>query len=691
LRAFQEVSFSDDELLFADASFLTMFSFPLLKGDARTALEEINTAVVTETTARKYFGDEEPIGKRIIVNGQDNYVITGVLKDIPENSHVRFDFLFSMRNVLTREGYQNPWDWENFNVYLQLKPSTSAAALEAKLPAFIEEHRGAELRKSNRKVAFGLLPLQDIHMKPGSSEAKQVYFLLLIAGFILVIAWVNYINLSTARATERAREVGIRKVVGAHRTQLIRQFLLESCLLNAIAAGVALLLVVVSLPAFSNLIGRKFTMGILAEYPAVLVAFGVAFLAGTLLAGLYPAFVLSMFRPVTVLKGKLSHSPQGVSLRKGLVVFQFAASVTLIVGTLGVYSQLEYMRNQDLGFKAEQMLVVEAPRIRGTGYSRKWDSFKNRLVNYASINHIATSSSIPGKWYSWGTSGIRRKDDRPENAIKGALFWADYDFIPAYGIKLVAGRNFSPDYPTDKEGIILNEKAAGLLGFTHPEEALQQQIIFSDDTLRVLGVVQNYHHNSLKSDHDAGFIALDETAGGGYYSVMVNGQNIRSTVAMIEREYKQTFPGNPFSFYFLDQLYDDQYKSDRQFGQVFSLFASLAILVACLGLFGLASFTAVQRTQEIGIRKVMGASVDQIVRLLYRDFVKLVIVAILVAWPLAYLAMNKWLEGYPFKVGIQWWMFAVPSLAVLLVALLTVSFQALKAALANPANSLRSE
>ncbi len=697
-RAFAEVSFKDNKMLYADPSFLTLFSFPLLKGDARTALAEINTAVVTESTARKYFGNEEPLGKRISLNGQEHYVITGVLKDIPENSHVRFDFLFSMKNALAQSRYKhNPWNAENFNVYLQLKPGTSPQALEAKLPAFLEKHRGDELRKNNRSFTLGLVPLRDMHLEANfgntvQGDAKRIYFLLLIAGFILVIAWVNYINLSTARATERAREVGIRKVVGAYRTQLVRQFLLESGLINAIAAVAALLLVFLSLPAFSKLVGHPFTPATLLQSPTLLLAFGGAFLAGTVLSGLYPAFVLSMFRPVAVLKGNPGHSPRGVSLRQGLVVFQFAASVTLIAGTLVVYAQLEYMRSQDLGFKVRQTLVVDVPGVKGSGYEQKWYRLKSRLSNLAQVSQVTSSSNVPGTEYSWDTNGIHRKEADSKSGIDGSLFWADYDFLPTYGIKLVAGRNFSKSFVTDREAVIINEKAAQQLGFRTPEEALGKEIVIDGGKPQhVVGVMQNYHHNSLKDDHTAAFLIPVEYNSWGYYSIKFNGQDVRGTVAAVEREYKQVFPGNPFKYFFLDEYFNDLYKADRQFGQVFGLFASLAILVACLGLFGLASFTATQRTKEIGVRKVMGASVAQIVQLLYRDFVKLVLLANAVALPLAYLGLRKWLENYHFRTSLQWWMLAVPGLAVLLVALLTVSIQSIRAALTNPARSLRSE
>jgi putative ABC transport system permease protein len=697
-RAFAEVSFKDNKLLYADASFLTLFSFPLLKGDARTALQEINTAVVTESAARRFFGNDEPVGKRISLNGQEHYVITGVLRDIPENSHVRFDFLFSMKNALAQGMYKhNPWNAENFNVYVQLKPGTSPGALEAKLPAFLEKHRGDELRKSNRSFAFALVPLRDLHLetKFGNTvkgDAKQIYFLLLIAGFILVIAWVNYINLSTARATERAREVGIRKVVGAHRTQLIRQFLLESGLINAIAAVAALLLVLLALPAFSGLVGHPFTPRTLMESPALLLAFGGVFLFGTVLSGLYPAFVLSMFRPVAVLKGEVGHSHRGVGLRQGLVVFQFAASVTLIAGTLVVYAQLAYMRNRELGFKARQTLVVDVPGVKGRGYEQKWYRLKSRLANLAPVSRVTSSSNVPGTSYSWNTSGIHRKEADAKSGIDGSLFWADYDFLPTYGIKLVAGRNFSKSFATDREAIILNEKAADGLGFRTPEEALGKEIVIDGGSPQhVVGVMQNYHHNSLKSDHTAAFLIPVEYNSWGYYSIMFNGRDVRGTVAAVEREYRQVFPGNPFKYFFLDEYFNDLYKADRQFGQVFGVFAALAIFVACLGLFGLASFMAAQRTKEIGVRKVMGASVVQIVQLLYRDFVKLVLLANLVALPLAAWAMSEWLENYPFRTTLQWWMLAVPGLLVLLVALLTVSFQSVRAALTNPARSLRSE
>ncbi|MEO0330767.1 MAG: ABC transporter permease, partial [Bacteroidota bacterium] len=693
------VRFKEEKMFFATASFLPMFSFDLVQGDESSALEKPYTVVLSQQAAQRYFGAEDPIGKRISIDDNNEYEITGVFRDIPENSHLKFDFLFSYSTFVGWVGEEvlTAWQWDGFYTYLKLKDGTDPKALEAKIPALIEAKAGEDLAEYDAGMDFYLQPLTDIHLTSNymmeaevNGDKDAVYALLIIAIFIILIAWVNYINLSTAKSVDRAKEVGIRKVMGSQRTQLIRQFMAESVLLNVLAVVIAIVLVLVSYRYFSSLIGQEITFSLFLTSSFWWFLLGI-FVVGAFFSGIYPAFVLSAFKPVQVLKGKMSTSKNGVMLRKTLVVLQFAASVFLIAGTLIVYQQIMYMQNQELGVAIDQTLVIEAPSVVDDSvYADRIEVFKSALTRNTSIKAATASTAVPGNKPNWNAGGIRllSQDDTESNQYR--VIGIDYDFLDAFQLEIISGRNFSRDFSTDESTVLFNESAVKLLGFDDVEEALNKEIFFWGDTFNIVGVIKDYHQESLKADFDPLIFRL-MPASRSYFSLKVETARLSETIATANQVWDNYFPGNPFNYFFLDDHFNKQYQADLRFGQTFSFFALLAIFVACLGLFGLSSFMAVQKTKEIGIRKVLGSSVSGIVALLSKDFVRLVIIASVVSLPIVYLVMRSWLADYAFRIEIAWWLLLTPVILVLLIALFTISFQTIRAALADPAKSLRYE
>jgi putative ABC transport system permease protein len=697
-QTFREVSFKEEGIYFADPTFFQVFTFPLVKGDPATALEAPNSVVISESIARKHFGKEDPMGKLISFRQNDNAqpkLITGIFKDVPANSHLQFNFLLSYRSL--GNDLNTNWQWFQTYTYVLLSPEVKPEEVEAKFPAIIDKYKGAALQADNAKEEMFLQPIKQIHLYSNlnreigvNNDITTIYFLLIIAAFILILAWVNYINLSTARSIERAKEVGIRKVVGASRWQLIGQFMAESFVLNTLAAIFAITLVQLALPFFNDFTGQQMPLS-LWEDPAFWLLFVGLFITGTLFSGVYPAFALSSFQPVSVVKGKWRSSASGILLRKSLVVFQFVISVLLITGTFTVYRQIQYMQDQDLGLNIEQVLVVKSPFIRNKQFDQKFDVFRNQVLQYPNVKHFATTDVVPGMEDMYSDNGIKREGSDDISLSIFSLIWADYDFIATYGIKLLAGRAFSKEFSTDQQGAIINEAAAKALGFASAQEAVNSNIMYGRDyKYKVVGVVNNYHQKTLKNDYVPMLFLLNPKAGR-CYSIKIEAKDAGATLAAIEKAYQSVFPGNPFEYFFLDEFFDSQYKADRHFRRIFTLFASLAIFVACLGLLGLASFATIQRTKEIGIRKILGASVNQIIYLLSKDFLKLVLLANLIAWPLAYWGIYEWLSTYAFRISINPWLFIIPSILVFIIALLTVSLQTINSAKSDPVKSLRYE
>ncbi len=703
------IAFKQRKFLFADSAFLPMMNYPMVMGDARFALGEPFTAVISEKYAKMYFGKEDPIGKTLRLQDDDftneTVKVTGVFKDLPQNTHLKFDILYSYKTLFARFDraplrYGTGWFRKDMYVFVQLKDGSDPKAIEAKLPAIVEKYK-PELKESQQKDILGLQPIKDIHLRselaeeaePNGSE-RIVFFMGIIGIFVLVIAWINYVNLSTARAIERAKEVGIRKVVGAFKHQLISQFLVEAALVNLLSVLAAFGIVVLALPYFNALSGLLLSTADLFQ-PWFLYLVVLLWIVGTFLSGFYPALVLSSFKPVTVLKGKLKNTSTGILLRKGLVVTQFVASIALIAGTFIVYRQLNFMMNHNLGMNIDQVLVLERPGIADTGrteFNSAIDVFRNEVKKSAAVIGVSASLTVPGKQREYKAT-IKRQASSTDSAIM-RVNSMDYDFMDVFKMKLLAGRKFSRDFPRDEDtSVIITESAVRPLGFKNAEDAVGKVLNiprFGGWQPIIAGVVNDYYQVSLKKPLDPS-IFFCTVYGGEFYSVRMQSKNVAGTIEHVRRSWTKAFPGNPFEYFFLDDYFNAQYQNERKFGKLFTTFSILAIIIGCLGLFGLSAFMANQRVKEIGIRKVLGASAANIATMLSKDFVKLVGISVLIASPVAWFVMDKWLQDFAYRINISWWVFALAGTAALLIAILTVSVQAVKAAVANPVQSLRTE
>jgi putative ABC transport system permease protein len=696
--------FKEEKGYFADPSAIGMLGIHLLKGDPAKALDGPDKIILSAATAKKYFGNENPMGKRLIQRDGNNLTleVSGVFEDYPSNSHLILHHLVSYTTLDKQIGdssqpAETAWGWYDFYTYVQLKPGTDWRQLQAKLPAFCDRYINNKIgKKANARNELFLIPLTDIHLYSNYNQeaevngnGKAVSFLFLIAFFIIVIAWVNYTNLATARSLERAKEVGVRKVLGAARRDLIAQFLTESFLLNLVSGLLALGAAWLLTPAFNNLIGSDQTSSFFL--PSIYsLGFAAIFLTGALLSGAYPALVLSGYHPITVLKGLFKNSARGLVLRKSLIVGQFAISVILIAGTILVYQQVQYMRRQQLGVNINQTLVINGARSpQDSVYKDVFQPFKTDLLQQASIKNMTSSSSVMGQEIYW-TNGVNRVGETTNNNVTMYIMGIDYDFLPAYDLQLTAGRNFSKEYRTDNKAILVNEKAANLLGFKDAKDALGGKIRRGRDTLNIVGVVSDYHHQGLQKAINPMLILLTPDIRS-FYSVKMTTANPAQTIAAIKKTWDRYFPNDPFTYFFLDESFNEQYKADARFGNVFGMFAFLAILIACFGLLGLSAYNVLQRTKEIGIRKVLGATVQQLIFLLSKEFLYLVLVALVIAIPLTWWVMYNWLQDFAYRISIQWWVFGLAGIMAIAIALLTVGLQALKAALNNPVKSLRSE
>ncbi|HMQ48696.1 MAG TPA: ABC transporter permease [Saprospiraceae bacterium] len=708
------VKFSEKKGYYADPSFLKMFHLEFLAGDQLSALTEPDKIILSESMAKKYFGHTNVVGEQLVVKDPNliqTYEVTGVFKDYPKNSHLDIHYLVSYATLQkyinvawgdTENSTETSWGWYDFYTYLQLKPHTDVEKLRSKFPAFNDKYTNAIYteRNINLRNVTDIIALNDIHLHSNVNQeaeingsGKAVSVLFLVALFILGIAWINYINLSTARSVERSREVGVRKVMGAKRWELIQQFLTESFLLNLTAFLISLTTAYLLMPLFSRFTGKTIPFDFLNS-PIFWAGAGLVLLFGTLFSGLYPAFVLSAFQPVLVLKGALKNSAKGVLLRKGLTIFQFATSIALIAGTIIVYKQIKYMRSQSIGVNIAKTLVVEgAQTTLDSLYKNSFEPFKNEVLKLPQVANITASSSVPGDEIYW-TNGNRPLSKGPE-APYFTLFniGVDQNFMASYDLKIVAGRPFRQDSGADNEGetILLNESAVAIMGFDSPEAAVDQLIVRgSSDTLLIAGVTADFHHQGLqKAINPIAFRYTPDTRN--YYSFKLKGEDPQQALAAIESKWSNYFPNDPFNYFFLDEFYNQQYQSDIQFGRVFSLFSLMSIFVACLGLLGLASYQILQRTKEIGIRKVLGASTVSIVGLLSKDFLFLVLLALGIATPVAYYSMNRWLQDFAYRIDLQWYIFALAGFMAIGIAFFAVSVQSVKAALANPVKSLRSE
>jgi putative ABC transport system permease protein len=699
---------NEEHVANADSTFFSVFALPAISGDTKTALNEPNTVVVTESTAKKYFGNVNVMGKNVEVRNDSSitpYKITAVIKDIPKESHFNFDFLFSMKNVDYQWGQLTS---HNFNTYLLLKPGTDYKAFEKNfsqyttkyllpyIQQFIKISSMDELKKAGNKLEYSLIPVQDIHLHsdfsfeitpPGSIQ--YVYIFSAVALFILILACINFMNLSTARSAKRAKEVGIRKVLGTERKTLISQFLIESTVTATIALVIAILIAYFVLPMFNNVAAKSLSVKDLLGIHILPFLILLPVVVG-LLAGSYPAMYLSGFRPIAVLKGGINTGFKKSNLRNVLVIFQFATSIILIIGTIIVYSQLNYIQTKKLGFNKDQVLIID----RAYALNNNVQAFKNEVLAMPGVSSGTISSFLPV------TSSSRSDNTYSKEAVMSTQSgidmqtWAvDYDYIKTMGMEIVKGRNFAKDYGSDSNAIIITETTAKLLGYDDP---VGKQIYApgNDPTkasvpVPIIGVIKDFHFESMRQK--LGPLCLRLFNSTGLASFKITTANAKSLINQVENVWKKMAPDMPFSYRFMSDSFDEMYRSEQRAGTIAIVFAVLAILIACLGLFGLVTYMAEQRTKEVGIRKVLGASIGNVVTLLTKDFLVLVIISSVLAFPVAWWAMNKWLQDFEYRISISAWVFIIAGIVAVLIALFTVSFQAIKAAVANPVKSLRTE
>ncbi|MEH6309196.1 FtsX-like permease family protein [Olivibacter sp. CPCC 100613] len=680
-----------ESVLFADSTLFEVFDFSMIEGNAATALANPYSIVLTRSGAKKYFGEDNPIGKTILFGGDASpSTITGVIEDIPENSQLQTDLFVSMATFFKYNPMaEQAWGDFPISTYVLLKPGGSIDALQKKIPAFLEKHTGEEMKKLQLKYSLVLEPLQSVYLHStrggyiAMGTGTNVYIFSLIAAFILIIACINFINMATARSAERAKEVGVKKVTGAQRGQLVGQFIAESLFMALLAFVLSLCLTYLALPYFNQLAGKTIGLSLFENVKQMYLLTGVSILIG-LLAGIYPSLVLSSFKPAEVLKGNFSTGSKGNFLRKALVVSQFTISIFLIAATIVVYNQLNYMRSYDMGFNKDQTIVIDTH-----GDSAK-KAYRQSLSAIPGIGSTTMSSGVPGGGVGSAYSEIENTAGVMQ--VTGLdIYGVDFDFIPQYGLKMVAGRPFSSDYDSDSAlAMIVNEAAVKLLGFQSPQDIIGKRFNQWGKQGTIIGVTQDFNYQTLEQNIKPLSIRLD-TRGTNMISVKTTVSDIPRIIESMKEKWNQLLPQVPFSYYFLDEQFDQQYRAFERFGQLFVSFAALAIFISCLGLLGLISYSTLQRTKEIGIRKVLGASVSNIVKLISRDYLKLVMLSFLIATPITWFAADQWLQSFAYRESVSWYVFIIAGLLALLIAVFTISWQTIKAAWVNPVKSLRTD
>jgi putative ABC transport system permease protein len=689
LISFNNKSFNEKKIYVTDSDFFKLFSFPLLKGDASSVLKDPGSVVLTETTAKKYFGSmENAIGKVIELDKQFQLKVTGVAKNVPSNSHLDFDLIVPISNYTNQNGF-NVWINNRLFTYVLLAPNVSPASIANRFSQFMNKYMGGDMKKYGFHFTLALQPLKDVYFadvafdnaKHGSKTV--VYIFLSIAILILLIACINFTNLSTIRAVERSKEVGLRKVMGALRNHLVWQFIGESILLTVISCALAIGLLFILMPFYNQLLGYTLTVS-WNSAPLYLFLAGIIIVVG-FIAGSYPAFVLSAFAPVQALKGKLRLGKGGSFFRKTLVVIQFSISVILIVGTIIIMNQMNYLKNKQLGYNQQQTVVIP---IDNNDIYNNMNLFKTSLQNENKVESVSMMSGEPGGFFDVFMFNVEGQYGEWRSRTE----FADFEFVKTLGLRVIAGRDFSSQYPTDTtDAVLINRTAAAKLGWK-PEQAIGKWIkntVRDDKRRTIIGVVEDFNFLSLKENIEALVIspAMDRRV----TLIKLKPGNIQSSLAAIKKGYAKAAPVYPFEYSFLDEQFGKLYKSDLRQQTILSIFSALAIIIACLGLFGLASFTATKRIKEIGVRKVLGSSTQGIVTLLSKDMLKPVIISTIIALPLGYYVMDKWLQNFAYRIPLHWWIFVIAAVITFSIALFTVSFKAVRAAMANPAESLRTE
>jgi putative ABC transport system permease protein len=710
-EAAEPIAFKHRKFLYADSAFLPMMGYRLMHGDVTTALANPNTAVITQHYAKLYFGDVNPIGKTLHMQDDDNNnevaTVTGVINEVPKNTHLKFDVLFSYKTLFGRtrpeqpdygiNRYERSWNRNDMYTFIQVLPGTDVNALESKFQGIVSKYK-PDLKEQNAQNVLTLRSLSSIHLSSHLSDepelngnAANVSFLGIIGIFVLVIAWINYINLATAKAMERAKEVGVQKVMGATKLQLIKYFLVEASLLNLLSLLIAFALVGIALPYFNSLSGLSLHFDDVMDPTFLLLGFCL-WAGGTIFSGFYPAMVLSSFSPASVLKGKLSNSIRGILFRRALVVFQFMASVSLVSGTIIVYDQLDFMMKQDLGMDINQVLIVERPGIGPyrPGFASSIDVFRNEVKKNPGIESVSLSANIPGMQREFSVM-VKTYGSTDDKLVPLKINAMDYEFMDVFKMNIIAGRPFMESHTQDPDtSIIITESTARLLGYKTNAEAVGQTLNIPtfEWSPFIVGVVNDYHQVSLKEPLKPTFFVCNKYDGE-YFAMRIHTSDLKGTIEHVRSAWERTFPGNPFEYFFLDDYFNQQYKNERQFGAFFSTFAALALFIGCLGLLGLSAYAASQRTKEIGIRKVLGSTEGGIFLLLSKEYIKLITLAIIISIPLVYFIMNRWIESFTYRTSISEIVFLIAGGAVFLLSLSTVSFQTWRAARANPVDSIR--
>jgi putative ABC transport system permease protein len=697
-RADQVENAHEEGFTYADPDLLVILKTPMVYGDRTKALAEPNTMVISKRKADKYFPNQNPVGKVMYLNNDKTkpYTIGGVMENPPKNSHLQYDFLLTLTGIEFYQGEQTNWNASNYPDYVLVKPGTNVDQLNKKITADINKNyflpallsiSFKDAEKLLQKLSYKLQPISDIHLKSYDiqdefqhGDIRFIWLFGAIAGFILTIACINFVNLSTAKSANRAKEVGLRKVVGSTRHGLINQFLAESLLYSVLSFIIGVVLAWVLLPYFNVLASKTITMPWTTIWFMPII-FAAAFIVG-IVAGIYPAFYLSSFKPASVLKGSISTGSKNSMLRNGLVVFQFTASIILIISTLVIYNQTNYILNKDIGYNKDQVVMLQGTNTLGDNGVK---NLKQDLLKLSSVKSVSISDYLPiegtkrngNTMYNFGKSKV-------ETGVDTQFWVVDEDYLKTFGVKLLEGINFNPD--GNNGGVIINQTMVKKLNLKNP---IGKVITHGGDALPIIGVVKDFNFESLRQP--IGALCLTKGISPSIVSVKVGGGNMQSTLAQISSIWKNLSPSQPLRYTFLDERFANMYADVQRMGHIFTSFAILAIIIACLGLFALASFMAEQRSKEIGIRKVLGASVQSITKLLSLDFVKLVFIAIVIASPIAWWAMNKWLEDFTYRAPIGWWIFALAGIVAIVIALVTVSFQSIKAAIANPIKALKTE
>jgi putative ABC transport system permease protein len=699
---YQNIKHREQRVCFADSNFLSFFALPLVAGNVKTALSEVNTVVISQTEAKKYFGSADAaMGKMLqLASRSHSYdcLVTAVFADLPANSSLQFNMLISWNT--SPEWIREYWYQHENYTFLKLKPGVNPHSIEKQFPALAERFKTAPPLKE-LQWSVSLVPLKDIHLnriKPYELEVKgnrqAVSFLGIMAYVILLIACINYINLATTKSVDRAKEIGIRKVTGAHTSQLVVQLFIESFFINFVSLIIALFWMVLIRILLQKIAGDSQTYRLLIDSSVVFKTL-LGFVASIILSGIYPAMVLSRLQPIKVLKGRFAFSKSGIWLRKGMVSFQFAASLLLLAGTFAVYRQLQYMSREETGINLQQTIAVKAPS-NTDNYLQKVNSFKSRAANIAGVQSVSVSGAVPGKRV--GMAAACRRYGTSKTAERAyEMLRVDFDFMKMYQLQLIAGRNYEATNPADSTKIVLNETAVKQFGFTSPQDAVGKKIWIESldkEPNEIIGVVKDFHQQSLREAYTATVLFMDPKLTWvplKFISVKVNQPQVAAVNAQLAGLWNEIFPDSSFDYSFLDDFYARQYEQDIHFGQVFVLFSSITVIIACMGLFGLTAYSAARRQKEIGVRKVLGASVQSIISLLSNEMIKLILAASLVALPLAAMLIYQWLQGYAFRVQITWWQFLLPVLMLMAISFTTTIFLTYKAALSNPVKTLRDE